>query len=117
MLSLTCVPGQGNPTALFHWVKDGAEIATSQNVLISSAAMNDTGSYSCKVSNSVGEKISQAIALAIHGKERQLLTNHWSRVEQQNIIGPVRNLRWDHKLCDITFSSHIYYTDGDPQIC
>ena len=78
--------------------------------------MNDTGSYSCKVSNSVGEKISQAIVLAIHGKERQLQNNHWSHMEQQNIIGPVRNLRWDHKLCDITFSSHIYYTDGDPKI-
>ena len=76
---LRCHPPKGNPPPrVIHWLKDGVEIkpktetnfiqSATGNLLIIQARMEDSGNYTCVVSNDVLTRNSPEAVVTIYGK-------------------------------------------------
>jgi len=61
------VAADGTPPLAFQWTKDGGDIAgaTAYSYTISAAAIDDAGSYTCRVSNACSQAESTAAVLTV----------------------------------------------------
>lgn len=73
-----CQPPSGNPPPTVKWKKDSIELETNEriktevvgpvyNLLISKVLQEDTGNYSCAVSNEAGMRTSEPAVLRVLG--------------------------------------------------
>lgn len=64
-LALTCA-GNGTSPIVYSWYKNGIQVSsTTQLKIINDIKKQDGGEYTCKVSNSVGEKTSKPVNVTV----------------------------------------------------